>query len=98
MIDYSTLPNYWYKLENKEDLKKLLKKCYKTVNQLYQEALAVWHEKLSWGKEMQIYFNQKRQAITDILKRDNEEEMIARYKIFHYYLKDIDEWHHTKKL
>lgn len=98
MIDYSELPNYWYQLENKEDLKKLLKKCYKTVNQLYQEALAVWHEKLSWGKEMQIYFNQKRQAITDILKRDNEEEMIARYKIFHYYLKDIDEWHHTKKL
>ena len=98
MINYSELPNYWYKLENKEDLRKLLEKCYKTVNQLYQEALAVWHEKLSWGKEMQIYFNQKRQAITDILKRDNEEEMIARYKIFHYYLKDIDEWHHTKKL
>ena len=47
---------------------------------------------------MQIYFNQKRQAIIDILNRDNEEEMIARYKIFHYYLKDIDEWHHTKKL
>lgn len=98
MMDYSKLPNYWYKLENKEDLKKLLKKCYKTVNQLYKEALAVWHDKKSWGKEMQIYFNQKREAITWLLKRDNEEEMIARYKIFHYYLKDIDEWHHTKKL
>ena len=98
MIDYSKLPNYWYKLENKEDLKELLKKCYKTVNQLYQEALAIWHEKKSWGQEMQIYFNQKRQAVTDILERDNEEEMVARYKIFNYYLRDIDEWHHTKKL
>jgi hypothetical protein len=47
---------------------------------------------------MQIYFNQKRQAVTDILERDNEEEMVARYKIFNYYLRDIDEWHHTKKL
>ena len=98
MIDYSKLPNYWYQLRNKEDLKKLLKKCYKTVNQLYNEALAIGHEKKSWWVEMQIYYNQKRQAITDILKRDKEEEMIARYKIFHYYLKDIDEWHHTKKL
>ena len=98
MIDYSKLPNYWYKLENKEDLIELLKKCYKTVNQLYQEAVAVWHEKKAWWVEMQIYYNQKRQAITEILKRDNEEEMVARYKLFHYYLKDIDERHHTKKL
>jgi hypothetical protein len=47
---------------------------------------------------MQIYYNQKRQAITEILKRDDEEEMVAWYKLFHYYLKDIDERHHTKKL